>query len=168
VTEEKSAYAGIETGLHLIIKLLDNVPSSNKLTLETIDFLYVNSKFIRPLSFWGETKKHFLLDKSLNDVSNYLRRIITNDKEYDINYRYKSMKILFNLAVAKGSLRNLLDFVNLTQLFNDTEHILDLVNKFIINRIMNLICSKTNLSSSHCPIQLQKMPLFTVNCGDSH
>ena len=101
---------------------------SSKVTLETIDFLYVNTKFIRPLSFWGETKRHVLLDKSLNDIASYLRKIITNEKDYDINYRYKSMKVLFNLAVAKGSLKNLLEFVHLTQLFNDAEHILDLVN----------------------------------------
>lgn len=114
--------------MHILIKLLDNVPISSKVTLETIDFLYVNTKFIRPLSFWGEAKRDFVLDKSLNDISNYLRKIITNEKDYDINYRYKSMKILFNLAVAKGSLKNLLEFVHLTQLFKDAENILDMVH----------------------------------------
>ncbi len=125
--EEKSANAGIESGMHLLIKLLDNVPVNSKVTLETIDFLYVNSKFIRPLSFWGESKRHFLLDKSLNDIAYYLRKIVLNETDYDISYRYKSMKVLFNLAVAKGSLKNLLDFVQLTQLFNDPDNILDLV-----------------------------------------
>jgi len=113
--------------MHLLIKLLDNVPVNSKVTLETIDFLYVNSKFIRPLSFWGESKRYFLLDKSLNDIAFYLRKIVLNENDYDISYRYKSMKVLFNLAVAKGSLKNLLDFVQLTQLFNDPDNILDLV-----------------------------------------
>ena len=41
------------------------------------------------------------------------------------------MKILFNLAVAKGSLKNLLEFVHLTEVFNDTENLLDLVSNTI-------------------------------------
>ena len=117
--------------MHIIIKLLDNVPVNSTITLDTIDFLYINSKFIRPLSFWGESKRHFLLDKSLNDICNYLRKIILNETNYDISNRYKSMKILFNLAVAKGSLKNLLEFVHLTEVFNDTENLLDLVSNTI-------------------------------------
>ena len=124
INEEKSVNSGLEAGMHILIKLLDNVPINSKITLETIDFLYVNSKFIRPLSFWGESKRHFLLDKSLNDIATYLRKIISDEKDYDISYRYK---ILFNLSVAKGSLKNLLEFVHLTELFNDPENILDLV-----------------------------------------
>ena len=127
INEEKSINSGLETGMHILIKLLDNVPIESKITPETIDFLYVNTKFVRPLSFWGETKRYFLLDKSLNDIANYLRKIIVNDKNYEISFRYKALKILFNLAVAKGSLKNLLDFVHLTEIFNDAENVLDLV-----------------------------------------
>ena len=75
-----------------------------------------NNKFIRPLSFYGETKEHFILDKALDKIIEYLKELITDKNEKDIN-KIKALKIIFNLALAKGSIKNLLDvIVNLENL----------------------------------------------------
>jgi len=81
---------------------------------ETLNFLVANTKFIRPLAFWGETKRYFVLDKSLNEVSNYLKRII-QDKQENKETKFKALKVLFNLGLAKGSIKNLLEFVELNK-----------------------------------------------------
>ena len=71
-----------------------------------------NNKFIRPLSFYGETKEYFILDKALDKIIDFLKEIISDEKEKDIN-KMKALKIIFNLALAKGSLKNLLDVISL-------------------------------------------------------
>jgi len=122
--EENAPNAGLESALPIFIKLLDEVSTNNiKLKEETLDFLVANTKFIRPLAFWGETKRYFVLDKSLNEVVNYLKKIISDKKE-NPSFRFKSFKILFNLGLAKGSLKNLLEFV---ELYKEIDERIDLV-----------------------------------------
>ncbi len=69
------------------------------------------SLFVRPLGLLGESKKHFILDKSLIDIINNLKKIIGDGKEKAEN-KYKAFKKLLNLGLAKGSLKNLLDLVD--------------------------------------------------------
>ena len=99
--------------MNLFIRLLDDSSDKNtKLKGETLDFLVNNSRFLRPLAFWGETKKHFMLDKSLNEIVNYVKKVISNKNEESV-LRLKALKVLINLGLAKGSLKNLLDLVDL-------------------------------------------------------
>ena len=79
---------------------------------KNLDFMLENNKFIRPLSFYGETKEYFILDKALDKIIDFLKEIISDEKEKDIN-KMKALKIIFNLALAKGSLKNLLDVISL-------------------------------------------------------
>lgn len=110
--EDQVSKVNLELGMNLLIRLLDDICDKNpKLKEDTLDFLMNNSLFIRPLAFWGETKKHFVLDKSLNDITNHLKKIIA-DKEEKPDNKYKAFKVLLNLGLAKGSLKNLLDFVD--------------------------------------------------------
>jgi alpha-tubulin suppressor-like RCC1 family protein len=110
--EDKVGKANLELGMNLFIRLLDDISGKTpKLKEETLNFLVSNSIFLRPLAFWGETKNHFILDKSLNDISNYLKKIIADKSETPVN-KYKAFKVLLNFGFAKGSLRNLLDFVD--------------------------------------------------------
>jgi len=51
-----------------------------------------------------------MLDKSLDSIIEYLKEIIEDEKETELN-KMKSLKIIFNLALAKGSLKNLLDVI---------------------------------------------------------
>ena len=98
-------------GINLFIKLFSDLSKGNiKIKEENLDFLLENSKFIRPLAFWGESKEHFILDKSLDSIIEYLKEIILDEKETELN-KMKSLKIIFNLALAKGSLKNLLDVI---------------------------------------------------------
>ena len=99
-------------GINLFIKLVSDISKGNvHIKEKNLDFMLENIKFIRPLSFYGETKDHFVLDKTLDKIIEYLKEIITDEKEKDIN-KMKSLKIIFNLALAKGSLKNLLDVIS--------------------------------------------------------
>ena len=99
-------------GFNLFIKLVSDISKGNiQLKEKNLDFMLENSKFIRPLSFYGETKDHFILDKALDKIIDYLKELISDEKEKDIN-KMKALKIIFNLALAKGSLKNLLDVIS--------------------------------------------------------
>ena len=98
-------------GINLFIKLFSDISKGDvKIKEKNLDFLLENSKFIRPLAFWGESKEHFMLDKSLDSIIEYLKEIIEDENETELN-KMKSLKIIFNLALAKGSLKNLLDVI---------------------------------------------------------
>ena len=106
-------------GINLFIKLISDISKGNiQIKEKNLDFLLENNKFIRPLSFYGETKEHFILDKALDKIIDYLKEIICEEKEKDIN-KIKSLKIIFNLALAKGSLKNLLDVISLLDKINN-------------------------------------------------
>ena len=99
-------------GINLFIKLVSDISKGDvHIKEKNLDFMLDNIKFIRPLSFYGETKDHFVLDKTLDKIIDYLKEIIEDQKETDIN-KMKSLKIIFNLALAKGSLKNLLDVIS--------------------------------------------------------
>ena len=106
-------------GINLFIKLISDISKGNvQIKEKNLDFMLENNKFIRPLSFYGETKEHFILDKALDKIIDYLKEIIYDEKEKDIN-KIKSLKIIFNLALAKGSLKNLLDVISLLDKINN-------------------------------------------------
>ena len=99
-------------GINLFIKLVSDISKGNvQIKEKNLDFMLENNKFIRPLSFYGETKEHFILDKALDKIIDYLKDIISDDNEKNIN-KMKALKIIFNLALAKGSLKNLLDVIS--------------------------------------------------------
>ena len=99
-------------GINLFIKLVSDISKGDvHIKEKNLDFMLDNIKFIRPLSFYGETKDHFVLDKTLDKIIDYLKEIIDDEKEKDIN-KMKALKIIFNLALAKGSLKNLLDVIS--------------------------------------------------------
>ena len=99
-------------GINLFIKLVSDISKGNvQIKEKNLDFMLENNKFIRPLSFYGETKDYFILDKALDKIIDYLKEIISDEKEKDIN-KMKALKIIFNLALAKGSLKNLLDVIS--------------------------------------------------------
>ena len=111
--EDKDAKITYDLGMNLFVKMLDDQTLTNKnkkLKEEALDFMLNSLVFIRPLNFYGETKQFFLLDKSLDQIVNYLKKIISDPEEEKL-LRIKAQKILLNLALAKGSLKNLLDFV---------------------------------------------------------
>ena len=98
-------------GINLFIKLVSDISKGNvQIKEKNLDFMLENNKFIRPLSFYGETKEHFILDKALDKIIEYLKELITDKNEKDIN-KIKALKIIFNLALAKGSIKNLLDVI---------------------------------------------------------
>ena len=98
-------------GINLFIKLVSDISKGNvQIKEKNLDFMLENNKFIRPLSFYGETKEHFMLDKALDKIIEYLKEMISDEKEKDIN-KMKALKIIFNLALAKGSIKNLLDVI---------------------------------------------------------
>ena len=98
-------------GINLFIKLVSDISKGNvQIKEKNLDFMLENNKFIRPLSFYGETKEHFILDKALDKIIEYLKEMINDEKEKDIN-KMKALKIIFNLALAKGSIKNLLDVI---------------------------------------------------------
>ena len=100
-------------GINLFIKLVSDISKGNvQIKEKNLDFMLENNKFIRPLSFYGETKEYFILDKALDKIIDFLKEIISDEKEKDIN-KMKALKIIFNLALAKGSLKNLLDVISL-------------------------------------------------------
>ena len=99
-------------GINLFIKLVSDISKGNvQIKEKNLDFMLENNKFIRPLSFYGETKDHFILDKALDKIIDYLKDIISDENEKNIN-KMKALKIIFNLALAKGSLKNLLDVIS--------------------------------------------------------
>ena len=99
-------------GINLFIKLVSDISKGNVAIKEkNLDFMLENNKFIRPLSFYGETKEHFILDKALDKIIEYLKELISDPTEKDLN-KMKALKIIFNLSLAKGSLKNLLDVIN--------------------------------------------------------
>ena len=99
-------------GINLFIKFLSEISKENvKIKEENLNFLLNNSKFIRPLNFFGESKDFFILDKSLDTIIDYLKELIDDKNEKEIN-KIKALKIIFNLALAKGSLKNLLDVID--------------------------------------------------------
>jgi len=117
-TQSKVLY---DMGMNLFVRMLEDqtlVNSNKKLKEETLDFMLNSMIFVRPLNFYGETKDFFMLDKSLDQIVNYLKKIIIDDKE-EKNLRIKAYKIMLNLALAKGSLKNLLDFVKYYDYIND-------------------------------------------------
>lgn len=117
--EDNTHKFDLEIGMNLFVKMLGEIADKNlRLKEETLDFLLSNSQFIRPLSFWGETKRHFILDKSLNELIFYLKKIIS-DKNENSSFRQKAFKILLNLGLAKGSLKNLLDFTDAYQFIDE-------------------------------------------------
>ena len=98
-------------GINLFIKLVSDISKGNvQIKEKNLDFMLENNKFIRPLSFYGETKEHFMLDKALDKIIEYLKELISDKNEKDIN-KIKALKIIFNLALAKGSIKNLLDVI---------------------------------------------------------
>ena len=98
-------------GFNLFIKLVSDISKGNvQIKEKNLDFMLENNKFIRPLSFYGETKEHFMLDKALDKIIEYLKELISDKNEKDIN-KMKALKIIFNLALAKGSIKNLLDVI---------------------------------------------------------
>ena len=98
-------------GINLFIKLVSDISKGNvQIKEKNLDFMLENNKFIRPLSFYGETKEHFMLDKALDKIIDYLKELISDKNEKDIN-KIKALKIIFNLALAKGSIKNLLDVI---------------------------------------------------------
>ena len=98
-------------GINLFIKLVSDISKGNvQIKEKNLDFMLENNKFIRPLSFYGETKEHFILDKALDKIIEYLKELISDKNEKDIN-KIKALKIIFNLALAKGSIKNLLDVI---------------------------------------------------------
>ena len=85
-------------GINLFIKLVSDISKGNvQIKEKNLDFMLENNKFIRPLSFYGETKDHFILDKALDKIIDYLKDIISDDNEKNIN-KMKALKIIFNLA----------------------------------------------------------------------
>ena len=98
-------------GINLFIKLVSDISKGNvQIKEKNLDFMLENNKFIRPLSFYGETKEHFMLDKALDKIIEFLKELISDKNEKDIN-KMKALKIIFNLALAKGSIKNLLDVI---------------------------------------------------------
>ena len=98
-------------GINLFIKLVSDISKGNvQIKEKNLDFMLENNKFIRPLSFFGETKEHFMLDKALDKIIEYLKELIVDKNEKDVN-KMKALKIIFNLALAKGSIKNLLDVI---------------------------------------------------------
>ena len=98
-------------GINLFIKLVSDISKGNvQIKEKNLDFMLENNKFIRPLSFYGETKEHFILDKALDKIIEYLKELISDKNEKGIN-KIKALKIIFNLALAKGSIKNLLDVI---------------------------------------------------------
>ncbi len=63
----------------------------------------------------------------------YLKKILSDQKEKPV-LRFKAFKILFNLALAKGSLKNLLEFVDL---YKEIDTKIDFVS-FTLNQPLEL------------------------------
>jgi hypothetical protein len=117
-TESKALY---DLGMNLFVKMLEDetlTKTNKKLKGETLDFMLNTMVYVRPLNFFGETKDFFMLDKSLDQIVNYLKKIISDPTEEKI-MRIKAYKILLNMGLAKGSLKNLLDFVKLYDHLDD-------------------------------------------------
>jgi hypothetical protein len=117
--DDKLNTANLELGMNLFTRLLDDISSKTpKLKEDTLNFLSTNSVFLRPFVFFGGTKKHFILDKSLDEITTYLKKIISDKDETPVN-KYKAFKVLLNFGFAKASLRNLLDFVDYFKYIED-------------------------------------------------
>ena len=97
--------------LNIFLKLLNNLSStSSSIKSSNIDFLLNHIKLLRPASFFGITKENISIDKAFDSIIDYLKKIVT-DPSSDLTERIKSLKIMLNMALAKGSLKNLIDVI---------------------------------------------------------
>ncbi len=144
-----------DLGMNLFVKMLEDqtlTNSNKKLKEETLDFMLNSLIYVRPLNFYGETKDFFMLDKSLDQIVNYLKKII-NESFEDKNLHMKAYKILLNLALAKGSLKNLLDFV---KFYDYLDEYIDLNNEINIfkNEFIKLSLSHPSTENVICKSKL--------------
>ena len=97
--------------LNIFLKLLNNLSStSSSIKSSNLDFLLNHIKLLRPASFFGITKENISIDKAFDSIIDYLKNIVT-DPSNDLTERIKSIKVMLNMALAKGSLKNLIDVI---------------------------------------------------------
>lgn len=149
-----------DLGMSLFVRMLEDqtlTKANKKLKEETLDFMLNSLIFVRPLNFYGETKEYFMLDNSLDQIVNYLKKIISDENE-EKNLRIKSYKILLNLALAKGSLKNLLDFVKFYDYLDDYIDLNTEINIFK-NEFIKLSLSHPTDSGTICKSKLWNFKL---------
>ncbi|CAH0559022.1 unnamed protein product [Brassicogethes aeneus] len=118
---------GVQTVLSLLFSLLQQnwqisgilgIPSlCNSVLVSTVDLI----KKLPPLCLSNESQLTVLGINSLNQVSTFLRNAILNESSVDVAGKLLACEILLELALQRGSLRYLLEWVDLALEVSCTE-----------------------------------------------